>query len=244
MRSLAVIVFGVLPCARPVGAQIIIPAGAHVDLGTGHFDAGCLDVGLGGTLLLSHGSAAGVRSVSVSSGGTFDGGAGSFAWSGDWSNGGHFIAGSSTATSVDGCGSTTSVFRTGDHFASLSLQSVQGREIRFSGGQFTGVSNSLTARGTSALLLRIRSTAAGNPASFIVDPAATQDIFAVDVADNRAVQTPIAPGLAVSFASIKGPDSDGWFSLSAADIPAISTAGLVLMAALMACVAMRMIGRT
>jgi hypothetical protein len=233
---LAFVVLCAVLSATPAGAQVVIPAGAEINLGTGQLAGGCLDVDIAGTLRLSQGSSTGVRSLSVEPAGVLDGGTGSFAWSGDWSNSGQFMARSSRAASLDGCGRSTSTFMSADHFDSLSLQSADGREIRFPAGQSTTVGHSFTAHGIAALPLRIRSTVAGRASIIALDPATTQDIFAVDVADNHAFPSPIAPGAPASYQSIKGPNSEGWFSL--ANVPAVSTAGLAIMIAMLACVAL------
>ena len=238
MRAIVLSMFCML-CVLDAWSQIEVGAGATLDLGTGGIDAGCQDVFVTGTLLVSQGSLAGVRSISIASAGQFAGGAGAIAWSGDWTNGGVFAAGTSSASSVDGCGRTMSVFTTGNTFHGLSLQSGSGREIRFASGQTTTVQSSFAATGLAGNRLRIRSTIAGSAATTALLPVATQSIVAVDVADNHASPQAIAPGPASNYQSIKGSNSAGWFEIgSPADIPTLSVAGLALVAAALALAAL------
>ena len=215
--------------------QIEVGAGATLDLGTGGLDAACQDLSIAGNLLVSQGSLSGVRSISIGGAGQFTGGQGTISWSGDWTNDGVFDAGTSTASSVDGCGRSMSAFTTGDDFFGLSLQSGTGREIRFPSGQTTSVQGSFAGAGLAANRLRIRSTS-GSAAITALAPTATQSVFAVDVADNHAAPRAIAPGPASGYQSIKGPNSDGWFGLDSlpAAIPALSFTGLALLAAALA----------
>ncbi len=227
-------------CAAPVLAQMDIGAGSTLDLGTGTLDLGCVDLGIAGTMHLSQGGISGIRSVSIQSAGQLGADAGSLAWSGDWTDGGQFVAGSSTASSVDGCGTTSSTFNAGESFYSLSLQSAQGREVLFTTGLTTNVAANFSAIGVAGQPLRIRSTLPGGAATLALAPAATQSVFAVDVADNHASPQPIAPGPASNYSSIKESDSDGWFeSAAVAAIPALSTTGLILIAAGLVLVALR-----
>lgn len=226
-------------CAAPLLAQMDIGAGSTLDLGTGTLDLGCVDLGIAGTMHLSQGGISGIRSVSIQSAGQLGADAGSLAWSGDWTDGGQFVAGSSTASSVDGCGTTSSTFHAGESFYGLSLQSAQGRDVRFATGLTTNVAASFTASGVAGQPLRIRSTIPGGAAILTLAPGATQSVFAVDVADSHA-SPPIAPGPASNYSSIKESDSDGWFeSAAVAAIPALSTTGLILIAAGLALVALR-----
>ena len=216
--------------------QIEVGAGATVDLGAGGLDAACQDLSITGNLLLSQGSVSGVRSISVVGAGQFTGGQGTISWSGDWTNNGVFDAGTSSASSVDGCGRSISAFTTGDAFFGLSLQSGTGREIRFPSGQTTSVQGSFAAAGLAANRLLIRSTTSGSAAITALAATATQSVIAVDVADNHAVPRAIAPGPASGYQSIKGPNSDGWFALGSPSeaIPALSFTGLALLAAALA----------
>jgi hypothetical protein len=230
--------FGTL-CVMNAWGQIEVGAGATLDLGSGSLDAGCQDLSVAGNLLVVQGSVSGVRSLSIIAGGQLGGGAGTISWSGDWTNNGMFDAGTSTASSVDGCGRAMSTFTTGDTFSRLSLQSGVGREIRFPSGRTTMVQRSFVAAGLAANRLLIRSTTAGSAATTALGPAATQSVFAVDVADNHGAPEAIAPGPASSYQSVKGPNSEGWFDLaSAAGIPALSVTGLALLAAALAVAAL------
>jgi hypothetical protein len=215
--------------AVPALAQVTVGAGSTFDIGSATVHYGCSDVVVAGTLQLSDGALTGVRSVSIGSGGVLEGDSGSLSWSGDWTDLGDYAEGTSSASLVDGCGVTVSTVNDGETFHALSLTSTQGREIRFASGETTSVVQSFVATGTAAQRLRIRSTTAGSAAITSLAAGTTQNVFAVDVADNVATPTVIAPGPPASYSSVKGSNSDGWFALAAsvAAIPLFSTLGLI-----------------
>jgi hypothetical protein len=239
-------VFAFVACvtlsAFPAAAQITIGAGSTFDIGNAVVDYGCADLLLAGTLQLSDGALTGLRSVSIGGGGTLDAEQGSLSWSGDWTNLGEFEEGTSTTSLVDGCGVAVSTVNYGETFHALSLTSTQGREIRFASGETTNVTQSFVATGTAGQPLRIRSTIAGSAAITSLAPGATQSVFAVDVADNHATPTVIAPGPPSSYSSIKRSNSDGWFALAAAAVPLFSPLGWFLACAALALAALIRLG--
>ena len=222
----------------PALGQIQVGAGASIDLGSGTLDAGCRDVNIAGAFNVSGGALIGARSLVIQSGGQLVGGSGSFRWSGDWTNSGQFLAASSTASSVDGCGATLSTFTGPGSFYAFQLQSSQGREIRFTSAQTTAVAHAFVAQGISGTPLRIRATTAGNAATMSLAAGATQNVFAVDVADNHASPQPIGSAPASASQSIKGSNSDGWFESIVPQIPTLSVTGLALLAAILALTAL------
>jgi hypothetical protein len=183
---------------------------------------------------VSQGALSGVRSLSIQAGGQLAANSGTLAWSGDWADAGQFDAGTSSASWVDRCGASVSTFSAAEAFHAFSLESAQGREIRFANGKTITVGQSFMATGVPARPLRIRSTVAGGAAFLAIAPTATQSVSAVDVADNHASPRLIAPGPAANYQSIKGTNSDGWFEVASAQIPALSGAVLALVAAALA----------
>jgi hypothetical protein len=228
-------------------AQVEVGAGSTLDLGTGTLEQGCSDLVVAGTVSLSMGELSGIGSLSIAPGGLLEGDAGQISWSGDWDDAGQLAAGSSTASWVDGCGVATSTMSAGEAFHSLALLTSQGREVRFGSGQVTTVEQSFTAAGAPGGLLRIRSTTPGSAAQLGLGASATQSVSDVDVADNHAAPRTLGfPGPAADYGSVKGPNSLGWFELGeggAPEIPALSSAALVLLAAALALAALGQIAR-
>src|SRR5262245_19412502 len=116
----AILLGGVVTAAS---ADVLVGSGSSVDLGTGTVEQGCGDLAVAGTVALSQGTLSGVRSLSIVAGGQLQGGAGEISWSGVWSDSGQFLAGLSTARSIDGCGMGLATIGTGETFHALALES-------------------------------------------------------------------------------------------------------------------------
>jgi hypothetical protein len=59
----------VLLTTLPVAAQVTVGAGSSLDLANGTIDHGCGNLVVAGTLLLTHGAATGIHSLSIQAGG-------------------------------------------------------------------------------------------------------------------------------------------------------------------------------
>src|SRR5260370_2533494 len=99
---------GLLGGAASEAQVVVVGSGSTLSLGSCLVDHGCGDLTVAGTLLLGQARAQGLDSLSIAPGGVLDGGSGQLAWSGDWSGGGHFQAGTSTASWVHGSARTLS----------------------------------------------------------------------------------------------------------------------------------------
>lgn len=192
-------------------AQIVVPAGAALQLAGATLDAGCTDVAIGGSIAIGSGRLAGARNVAVAGGGALDGGSGLIGLSGDFGTAGTFVPATGTVQVGDGCGAATSTFSAAGQFYNLSAGTATGHGLVFAASLTQSVSHALSLAGASGALLTVRSNAPGTAANLALAAGATQSVTYVDVADNHATVQAIGPGGPAPFHSIKGPNSDGWF---------------------------------
>lgn len=231
---------GFLPSA--LSQTLTIQNGSSFNLGSGTLDSGCGDIRVAGSLAIGSGTARAVRNVDIS-GGDFTLGSGSVYLSGDWVNLGSFAAGTGSINVVDGCGSAVSRLVGNTDFYQLAVTSSSSRTLEPEAGSVQTFSNRLTLRGSGANLLRIRSSETGRNSFFQLAASGTQDIFAVDVADNDAsggqVLVPQPPAGA---GSVDSGNNSNWFVRLAQGAVAIFTLpapALLLLTLLLILVAMK-----
>jgi Protein of unknown function (DUF1566) len=199
--------------AAPATAQITVPAGTMVNLGGATLSAACADMNVAGLLAVGSGQLAGARAMVVAGGGTLDGGSGVVGLSGNFSQSGNFVAGTGAVQIVDGCATSASTFTGISSFYGFSIATAIGRSLVFPAGQTQSVAHALSLTGAAGALVTIRSSSAGTAGNLALANGATQTIDYVDVADNHATVQPIGPGIAATYHSVKGSNSNGWFQI-------------------------------
>ena len=197
-----------------VSAQsVTVGGGASISLGAGTLNTGCGDliIAPAGQLAVNSGAAIANRNVNIS-GGTLNGGSGLISLSGDWTNSGTFVAGSGLVEIIDGCGTSQSAVSGSSNFSRFSVASSSAKRLLLQAGSTQRFIHSLALNGVSGSRLEVRSTSAGSPANFILQPGANQAVSWVDVADNDATggQT-IAPDDPDVFDSIDSGGALNWF---------------------------------
>jgi hypothetical protein len=191
-----------------------VPAGTVLNLGGATLNAACADMNVGGMLAIGTGQLSGARDVTVTGGGTLDGGSGVVVLSRNFSQSGTFASGTGAVQVGDACASTASTFAGTASFHDFSATTSVGRSLVFPAGQTQSVAHALSLTGVAGALVSIRSSSAGAAGNLALAGGATQAIDYVDVADNHATVQPIGPGTAASFHSVKGSNSNGWFQLA------------------------------
>jgi hypothetical protein len=221
-------------------AQILVPAGAQLSIGSGAVDAGGSDLLINGQVLVQAGSLTGLRGIEIASGGTLDNGSGQISLAGDWINSGVFSGGSGQVNFVDGLGLAAATIAGNSAFANLAFNSVTGKNFTFLVGSVQSIAAQLTILGAPGTPLQFRSSVPGQIASIDLLPAGTQNIAHVGVSDVYAIGQPLAPDLSNEGGS--GNDS-GWFGNvllgEAAALPSSSPIALILLALLLAALALR-----
>ncbi len=206
------ILFGILLSAvlQPVLADVRIPAGASISLGSGSLN----NVG------------------SVVIGGILDAGNGSITLDGDWTRSGTFLPGTSTVSFVDG-GFVQSTFSGDTAFHALSLVSGSGKTYVIESARTLSVDAGLTIRGVSGSPIQVASSDPSRVAFVDLAASGTQDIEFVGVSNVHAT----GQALAVDQSNQGGSGNDiGWFGslpLSARSIPTLSTMAMLILALLM-----------
>lgn len=232
LGNIAALLWIGLALSTPAFADLVIPAGGNVAIAGGTLDLGCGDIVVAGALQIGGGLARNVRNVTIQPGGTLDGGSGTITLSGNWSNTGSFVAGTSTVSFVDAAGcSTTSTITGNTTFFNLSLVSTAGKTYAIQAGSTQTIAGNLTIQGVSGTPIRIVSTNPGFQASTDLLPGGTQSILHVDVRDNWGVGQVLAPGQTNEG---NGTNFPGWFGalVAAIVVPTLDWAGLALLAIL------------
>jgi hypothetical protein len=221
-------------------AQIHVPAGAQLLLGSGAIDAGGTDLLVDGQVQVQSGSLIGLRHVEIASGGLLDNGSGVIALAGDWLNAGTFLGASGQVDFVDGAGLTSASIVGNSAFANLAFSSATGKNFSFLVGSIQSIAGQLSILGVPGTPLQFRSSVPGQVASIDLLPAGTQNIAHVGVSDVYAIGQPLAPDQSNEGGS--GNDA-GWFGNvlvgEAAALPSLSPAALILLALLLAASALR-----
>ncbi len=186
----------------------------------------------GGTLNLECGN------LTLQSGATLNAGSGDILLSGNWDNQGTFNRGSSSVVFNDSCGAATTSSVTGEtYFHNLTANTAAAHELQLASGQTQSMANALVLTGAQNQLLKIRSSAPGAPAYFMLAQGGSQTIDYVDVQDNHAPYSGqwLAPNAPEYFNSVNSGGNFRWFRIGLAhqSIPTLPGLGLVLLAMLM-----------
>lgn len=223
-----------------VQAQIHVPAGARLSVGSGALDAGGADLIAGGQVWVQSGNLIGLRHVEIEANGSLDNGSGQITLAGDWNNAGSFAAGSGRVSFVDGLGLVSAAIIGNSAFANLAFSSVSGKNFSFMAGSVQTIAGALEILGVSGSPLQFRSTIPGQVASINLLPGGSQNIAHVGVSDVYAIGQPLAPDLSNEGGS--GNDF-GWFGntplAEMIDLPTLSPVALMLLALLLAALALR-----
>lgn len=236
---LAIVLVSLAPGAY---GSITVPAGGSISLGSGAMDLGCTDITVAGNLLLGSAPISNVRDVSLQAvaapGSMLDAGSGSITLSGNWTNGGNFIPGTSAVSFVDNAGCATSSLLSGNTtFYDLSLVSGVGKSVRIPPGTTQSVQHALTVQGTVANPIQIASGTPGSPGFLNLNAGGTQNISHVGVSDNWATGQPLAPLLSNEGGA---GNSRGWFGIPLNfAVPAISAWGIALLSLIVAVIGWR-----
>lgn len=220
-------------------ADLVIPAGANMQLSGAHIALGGTDMAVSGNLALGSGSIDLVRAISINPGGVLDAGSGWLELSGTWSNFGNFLAGTSAVRFIDGAQTQSGV--NGDTlFHGLSFISSTGKTYVLPVASTQSIDGLLTILGTPAQAIQIASAAAGQVAYMNLLPTGTQNIHDVGVSDVYAIGQPQAP----DESNQGGSGNDlGWFGnteyVPGIPLPTLSPGWLALLGTLLILLAVR-----
>jgi len=216
--------------APPAFAQLAIPSGGSLTLNGGSLNLAGTDAQIGGLLSLGGGQLGNAGSIDILANGTFDAGSGQLMLSGNWSDAGSFLAGTSSVDFIDGSTSSSQVLGN-TTFANLSLVSATGKNYIFGAGSTQTIAGLLTIAGTAAQPIQFRSSAAGQAANINLLAGGAQSIVHVGVSDVHATGQHLAPSLSNEGGS---GNATGWFAAIVAQtaVPAValSPIGLLLFA--------------
>lgn len=186
-------------------ADIRLPAGAMLKLGSGTLDAAGGDFESSGTVQLGSGQLLDVRDFRVLAG-LADLGSGLLRLTGVLENRGTLASGTSRVELRDG-GDPESWILDNSTFATLSLASASGKRVRFESGSTQRVTTLLEILG-NGLPIQIDVTTTGSVAFIDLLDDGDQNIANVGVSDVHAIGQVLAPELT----NQGGNDNDqGWF---------------------------------
>lgn len=231
------LLLALLATAGSAHAAVTVGAGSRIDFGDARVDFGCSDLTIVGSAGVGAAQLGGIDSVAVNSGATLAGGSGSLALSGDFAVAGGFDPGSGAVVIGDGCGNTASLISGSQRFSRLAVTTTTAKQLTLTAGATTQVApGPLTLTGVAGNLLKIRSTIAGTPA--FISLSGGQAIAYVDVADNNATGTTLAPGTPAATHSVNSGNVYNWFDFLTA-IPTLTVPAMVGLALLLGGIALR-----
>ncbi len=215
--------------AGGVCAQVAISPAATLQLAGGKLDLGGTGLQIGGNVSVGAGSITNARDVSIAAGGVLDAGSGTIGLSGNWSDLGNFVAGTSTVNFIDG-GLAQSIVSGATAFYAASFVSNTGKNYVFPVGLTQTFANALTILGNAAPI-QFRSATPGQVANVNLAFGGTQNIHNVGVSNVHAIGQQLDPAETNQGGS---GDAIGWFGALAAFVavpaPMLSLLGLLLLA--------------
>jgi hypothetical protein len=162
--------------ATPAGASgLSIGASSTVRLGDALLVLGCND-------------------LHIAAAGTLQAQASTIRLAGDWDNDGTFDAGTGTVVFEDGCVPNQSSIAGSNTFFDLQIVTSTGKTVVLEAAATQTVLDALKLLGSAGNLLILRSSMPGQQAFLKLEPAASQMIDYVDVADNGATGQTLAAG--------------------------------------------------
>ncbi len=213
-------------------ADLVVPAGASIQLNGGTLALGESSLELGGMLDLGSGASIGISNLSTFPGSLLTAGSGLIELSGDWSVQGSFNAGSGAVNFIDGLVGVSNLFGS-NTFHTLSLVSAIGKHVVVEPASIQQIAQQLEIQGTVALPIQIERLPVGDVGQFNLLPAGTQLISHVGVSNVYATGQPLAPTLTNEGGS---GNALGWFGTllaSPSPIPATSTLSLLILVGVM-----------
>jgi hypothetical protein len=141
-------------------AQVTVPVGGTINVGSGSMNLGCAALNVLGTFNLNTGQVSNTGDVTIAATGTLNGGQGTLSVSGNWSNSGTFIAGTGTVIFTDGCAPGPLQISGTTVFNNLTLTSSSGRTFVIPPSANITVNGILTLQGTSGQPITLASSGA------------------------------------------------------------------------------------
>lgn len=194
-----------------VFAQVTVPIGGTINVGSGSMNLGCAALNVLGALNINSGQVSNTGDVTIFASGTLNGGQGTLSESGNWSNSGTFIPGTGTVIFTDGCALGPLQITGTTVFNNLTLTSSTGRTFVIPAGANITVNGTLTLQGTSGQPISVVSSS-GQLAVINLGPSAQVISNFANVSGNVQIGAP---------PSVQG-------------IPTLNEFGMVLLALLMA----------
>lgn len=231
---LARIASGVLACflfASAALAQFVVPSGAAVQLNGAALDLAGTALQVGGTFGVGSGSIVNATDILIANTGLLNGGSGTITLSGNWSNLGGFVGGTSSVFFVDG--PPASAVSGNSTFHNASFVSTNGKSYVFAVGSTQSINGLLTILGTAAQGIQFKSSTAGQVAFIDLLPGGSQNIDFVGVSNVHAIGQHLAPTKTNDGGT---GDAVGWFGSSGGGggavrpTPALSPTSLFLLA--------------
>jgi|CXWL01.1.fsa_nt_gi hypothetical protein len=222
--------FAWLALAGPATAQqLIVGAGASLNLGNATVDVGCRDLTISGALDVGAGSLTSARDFTAT--GTLRGGTGSISLSRDLNAAAALIPQTGSLRIGDGCGSTQSRVVGNHQFYRFIVQATTSHALLLPAGGTQFIANHLDLLGGTQRLL-LRSSAAGTVGYLELAAGGGQSISRVDVQDVGAPLTGqyLAPGPPAFYDSIDQGNTPRFFGdQELRPVPALSAIGLLLL---------------
>jgi hypothetical protein len=226
-------------CTLPLVASgdLIVPAGAQVNVNGGTILLACTDLSSAGTTNVGAGSLRNAADVTIQPAGVVNGGTGLIEVNGNWSNGGSFVAGAGTVDFRENCGGAPATISGNTTFSTVSFATLTGKNYFFAVGSTQTVTSLLQISGTAANPIQFHSTSTPQVAFLDLLGTGTQQIQNVGVTDVWAT----GQHLAANQANDGGGGNDqGWFgaviAAGAAAIPTLGNFSLAALAVLLALV--------
>jgi hypothetical protein len=231
--------------ANVVGQTVTIGPGSSWSLGNAAVDLDCAALDVAGALDAQNASVAGVGNLAIS--GQLSAASASIEVGGNWTNHGSFVAGMGTVRLVDRCDRDAVSINGSTTFSTLLVQSARNKAYFFEAGQTQSILTALGLSGAPGALLPLRSTLAAAQSALALNPAGSQQIAWVDVADMAAPEGSawLAEGPPSAFNSVDSGNNARWFEPAPAPpavhvpIPAASDWVLLALALVLGAVGMR-----
>lgn len=206
-----------LLCGNILHAQITVPSSSNLTVPAGGtIGLGCAALNVMGGFILNSGQVNKAGAVGIGAGGTLDAGSGTLVISGDWSNNGSFIPGSSLVIFNDDCAFGPISFSGNSVFYNLTLISTSGRTFVLPEGSHVTVNGTLTLQGTTGNNIQLVSS---GPGAAVVSLGPNANVISNYATVNGNVQI----GLKSSTASVPTMNEWGLMMLAAATVLTVFT---------------------
>jgi hypothetical protein len=208
--------------ASAARADLVVPAGSLMTLGPGTVDLACTDVVVSGALQVNSGQLRNVRSFTIASGGSVDGGSGLIEVGGNWTNAGGFNAAVGTVNFRDLCAFGNATILGNTTFNVASFVTSSGKNYVFGVTSTQTILQQLEIAGTAPQPIQFRSSNPGQTAFINLVNGGVQLIQHVGVTDVWATGQWLAPNLTNEGG---GGNANRWFGTPNPTITQIPTLG-------------------